>query len=317
MAQIRRGSFGMPGFLCRMRRQASPRPGRLSTSLTPAVPPLASGNGLAGNGSPAARLRRISGTRMRSRHEPGPLPGLAALEARLRHDLACLNYPPANWVPRRPRAAARCSTWCSSAAACAACGGLRAAAPGRAQPAPARPQRSRPRGPLDHLCAHGDAALAQAPDGPADACRRSPSAPGTRRSSARRRGSGSARSRGRCGWTIFAGIARARPAGRERRRGDSASSRRRTACCGWRCAAPPSPEVLARKVVLATGREGLGEPYVPDFVRSLPRGRWAHSAEPIDFAALRGSGWWWSASAPRRSTTRPRRSRPAPPRSAC
>jgi FAD-dependent urate hydroxylase len=49
-----------------------------------------------------------------------------------------------------------------------------------------------------------------------------------------------------------------------------------------------SPGVLARKVVLATGREGLGEPYVPDFVRSLPRGRFAHSAAPIDFAALRG-----------------------------
>jgi hypothetical protein len=27
--------------------------------------------------------------------------GLAALEARLRYDLACLNYPPVNWVPPR------------------------------------------------------------------------------------------------------------------------------------------------------------------------------------------------------------------------
>jgi cation diffusion facilitator CzcD-associated flavoprotein CzcO len=48
------------------------------------------------------------------------------------------------------------------------------------------------------------------------------------------------------------------------------------------------PEVFARKVVLATGREGLGEPHVPEFVAGLPRARWAHSAEPIDFAALRG-----------------------------
>ena len=48
------------------------------------------------------------------------------------------------------------------------------------------------------------------------------------------------------------------------------------------------PEVIARKVVLATGREGLGEPYIPDFVQDLPRERWAHSADPIDFAALRG-----------------------------
>jgi FAD-dependent urate hydroxylase len=48
------------------------------------------------------------------------------------------------------------------------------------------------------------------------------------------------------------------------------------------------PEVLARKVVLATGREGMGEPCIPDFVQDLPRGRWAHSADPIDFSALRG-----------------------------
>jgi FAD-dependent urate hydroxylase len=48
------------------------------------------------------------------------------------------------------------------------------------------------------------------------------------------------------------------------------------------------PEILARKVVMATGREGLGEPYIPDFIKGLPRERWAHSADPIDFAALRG-----------------------------
>ena len=48
------------------------------------------------------------------------------------------------------------------------------------------------------------------------------------------------------------------------------------------------PEVIARKVVLATGREGLGEPYIPDFVQDLPRERFAHSADPIDFSALCG-----------------------------
>jgi cation diffusion facilitator CzcD-associated flavoprotein CzcO len=47
-------------------------------------------------------------------------------------------------------------------------------------------------------------------------------------------------------------------------------------------------EILARKVVMATGREGMGEPYIPDFVNGLPRERWAHSADPIDFAALHG-----------------------------
>jgi cation diffusion facilitator CzcD-associated flavoprotein CzcO len=47
------------------------------------------------------------------------------------------------------------------------------------------------------------------------------------------------------------------------------------------------PPVFARKVVMATGREGLGAPYIPDFLESLPRERWAHSADAIDFAALR------------------------------
>lgn len=50
----------------------------------------------------------------------------------------------------------------------------------------------------------------------------------------------------------------------------------------------PERSLLARKVVLATGREGLGEPCLPDFVGGLPRERHAHSSEDIDFAALAG-----------------------------
>ncbi|MGS1096309.1 NAD(P)-binding domain-containing protein (plasmid) [Aquamicrobium terrae] len=46
--------------------------------------------------------------------------------------------------------------------------------------------------------------------------------------------------------------------------------------------------VLARKVVMATGRDGLGLPQIPDFVNGLPRKFWAHSSDEIDFAALRG-----------------------------
>jgi cation diffusion facilitator CzcD-associated flavoprotein CzcO len=48
------------------------------------------------------------------------------------------------------------------------------------------------------------------------------------------------------------------------------------------------PFALARKVVLATGREGLGAPQVPGFVKGLPRERWAHSSDDIDFGALAG-----------------------------
>ncbi|KUZ79088.1 NAD(P)-binding domain-containing protein [Burkholderia ubonensis] len=46
--------------------------------------------------------------------------------------------------------------------------------------------------------------------------------------------------------------------------------------------------LLARHVVLATGRDGLGGPYVPPVAQQALRPRWAHSSEPIDFAALAG-----------------------------
>ncbi|MGB3025407.1 NAD(P)-binding domain-containing protein [Paradevosia shaoguanensis] len=46
--------------------------------------------------------------------------------------------------------------------------------------------------------------------------------------------------------------------------------------------------VFARRVVLATGRDGLGAPFVPAFAKSVDRRFWAHSADAIDFAALRG-----------------------------
>lgn len=46
--------------------------------------------------------------------------------------------------------------------------------------------------------------------------------------------------------------------------------------------------VWARHVVLATGRAGLGGPFVPDLAQQVPRGRWVHSAEPFDYGSLKG-----------------------------
>lgn len=47
--------------------------------------------------------------------------------------------------------------------------------------------------------------------------------------------------------------------------------------------------LLARRLVLATGRDGLGGPWTPpELVRGLDRRFWAHSADEIDFASLRG-----------------------------
>lgn len=45
--------------------------------------------------------------------------------------------------------------------------------------------------------------------------------------------------------------------------------------------------VLTRRVVMATGRDGTGLPSIPDFVGNLPQAYWAHSSHAIDFAALR------------------------------
>lgn len=46
--------------------------------------------------------------------------------------------------------------------------------------------------------------------------------------------------------------------------------------------------VLTRRLVLATGRSGLGGFSVPDFLKNVDRSRWAHSADDIDFDKLRG-----------------------------
>lgn len=45
---------------------------------------------------------------------------------------------------------------------------------------------------------------------------------------------------------------------------------------------------FARRLVLATGRAGLGGAALPRFVQGLPRTRWAHSADELDHATLKG-----------------------------
>ena len=44
----------------------------------------------------------------------------------------------------------------------------------------------------------------------------------------------------------------------------------------------------ARRVVVATGRDGLGGPSLPPLVAGLPREVWAHSSDRNDYAALHG-----------------------------
>lgn len=46
--------------------------------------------------------------------------------------------------------------------------------------------------------------------------------------------------------------------------------------------------LTARHLVLATGMDGLGKPAVPALAAALPRDRWQHTSESIDFSRLRG-----------------------------
>ena len=47
-------------------------------------------------------------------------------------------------------------------------------------------------------------------------------------------------------------------------------------------------QVIARRLVLATGRDGLGGPSVPNFALDIPRHLWAHSADAYDYTSLKG-----------------------------
>jgi FAD-dependent urate hydroxylase len=50
----------------------------------------------------------------------------------------------------------------------------------------------------------------------------------------------------------------------------------------------PATEVFARRVVLATGRDGLGGASVPAFTSQLQRRLWAHSSDAMDYRQLKG-----------------------------
>ena len=51
----------------------------------------------------------------------------------------------------------------------------------------------------------------------------------------------------------------------------------------------PAKQLLARKVVLATGIQGGGEWHVPDLIKqNVPRHLYAHTSEAIDFSRLKG-----------------------------
>ena len=46
--------------------------------------------------------------------------------------------------------------------------------------------------------------------------------------------------------------------------------------------------VYARRLVIASGRDGLGGASVPDIAFSIPKQYWAHSSDVMDYSSLRG-----------------------------
>lgn len=47
-------------------------------------------------------------------------------------------------------------------------------------------------------------------------------------------------------------------------------------------------KMFARRVVIASGRDGLGGPSLPDFANKIPKQRRAHSSDPLDYHSLKG-----------------------------
>lgn len=47
-------------------------------------------------------------------------------------------------------------------------------------------------------------------------------------------------------------------------------------------------QYLANRLILATGRAGLGGPFVPDFMQGIARKYWAHSSDELDYSAMAG-----------------------------
>src|SRR5262249_49488643 len=62
----------------------------------------------------------------------------------------------------------------------------------------------------------------------------------------------------------------------------------RQAVCLFVRSAAGERRIAARRVVLATGRDGLGGAFVPELFRTLDRRHWAHSSDDIDFGSLKG-----------------------------
>jgi cation diffusion facilitator CzcD-associated flavoprotein CzcO len=222
---------------------------------------------------------------------PAPAPqGLAALEARLRHDLVCLGWPAAAWAPPQPARdgvpvldVAIIGAGQSGLAAAAALGqlGLHAVLLDRA--------------PLDYEGVWATTARMETLRSPKEL-----TGPALGLSSLTFRAWFEAQF-GDVAWGLLDKIPRLqwmdylrwyRRVMKLDVRNDTAVTAIVPRADGVVSLALQTPagasQLLARRVVLATGRDGLGGPDIPAFAQALDRSKWAHSADAMDYGRLKG-----------------------------
>ncbi len=202
-----------------------------------------------------------------------PDPGLAALEARLRHDLACLNYPPANWVPARRHQGREVADVVVIGGGM--CGLVATFSLLRLGIRNLRVLDRAPAGSEGPWVTYARMETLRSPKqlvGPAAAL---PALTFRAWYEAQF---------GEAAWDALGKIPRPMWMDYLRWYRDVLALPVENGVEVTRIEPAPGgllrlplegaaePEVFARKVVMATGREGLGEPYIPDFVKDLPRG---------------------------------------------
>ena len=238
---------------------------------------------------------------------------LQALEARLAQDLCWLDLPAPSWVPPREADGTRVLDVAIVGGGMAGRGVGRTAPARHRQPVRDRPRAGRLRRPVGHVRADGHAALAEAARGPRSACRAD--VPRVVRSAIRPRRVGRALQDSAHAMDGLPALvpARARPAGAQRHHARRAAPARRRLLALDVRGNGEAQTLLARHVVLATGRDGR-RPYAAVAQRA------PHAAiRPSRSISRRSraSESAWSARARPRSTTRAPRSKPAPRASTC
>ena len=242
--------------------------------------------------------------------------GLEAAERIARHDLARLNYPPANWVPERagPDGKRVLDVLVVGAGMCGQTAGWNLIREGIRNIRVIDRNPHGQRRPVEHHGAHADPALAQAPHRPRSR-RALPHLPRLVRGAARRRGLGEALqgAAARLDGLSPLGAEGRRPAGRERRGARRRRARRRSPegdAVDRRDA--PRPQARAGQRPRRLGRLPLGQlPLVrPERSQAHRQGLPYAGRDRLHASSPASASACWACSPPRSTMPRPR-SKPA------